>query len=366
MKPSISEITDRLKYISKQNLYYREDFPDAASRWEAWWNFQSDRHLLVAALPNEKNIRRDKCFDLLENPEEWLALRKRQLENTYFLDQTIPGIRVDLGPVATGAFLGAPLHFAGEEQTSWQNPVWDRLADAEPPVLEQDNKWYRLTRKLCDLTASDARGSYVVVLPDLGGAADILANLRGAEGLLLDLYDNPEKVLKLQEALVDRWESVFFDLYGRITEKGTGVVCWHQAWSEKPYTVPSCDFNYMVGPEHFKELILPSLRDQAKRAGRCSYHLDGPGASVHAESLAGAEEIDVIQYTPGAGTPSAMAKIEMYKMIQERGKPVIVMSPAEEVPQLVKELDPRGTVIFPEGLKSRSEADELLEMVKSK
>jgi protein-L-isoaspartate O-methyltransferase len=52
--------------------------------------------------------------------------------------------------------------------------------------------------------------------------------------------------------------------------------------------------------------------------------------------------------------------------LEERGKPVIVMAPAEEVPHLIRELDPRGTVIFPEGIKNRSQANELLELVTSK
>jgi hypothetical protein len=356
-------LTNRLSDISKKPLKYRADFPDAAKRWEDWWNFSSSRPLLVGAVPKKRDIRMDKCFDLLGQPEKWLRTRKMQLENTHFIDQTIPGIRVDLGPVTTGAFLGAPLHFAEKEQTSWQTPIYDSLTSAQVPPLDTQNRWYRLVRELCDITADDGAGSYVVVLPDLGGAADILSNLRGAEQLLMELYDNPEKVSSIQKSLVDAWEEVFFNLYDRITGKGTGVISWHQAWSNIPYTVPTCDFNFMVGPEQFDELILPALKDQAERAGRCSYHLDGPGASVHAESLSRVEAIDAIQYTPGAGTPSALARLEMYKMIQERGKPLLVMCPAAEIPVLAKELDSRGTAFFPEDLNSKSVADELVDLL---
>jgi hypothetical protein len=61
------------------------------------------------------------------------------------------------------------------------------------------------------------------------------------------------------------------------------------------------DFNYMIGPDDFVETCLPSLREQARRAGRCVLHVDGPGAANHAAAIAGAPEITAVQYTPGAG-----------------------------------------------------------------
>ena len=81
------------------------------------------------------------------------------------------------------------------------------------------------------------------------------------------------------------------------------MIQWLGCWSPVPYTLPTCDFNYMISPAQFAEFCLPSLREQARRAGRCVFHLDGPGASRHAPALAAEPAITAIQYTPGAGTP---------------------------------------------------------------
>ena len=60
-----------------------------------------------------------------------------------------------------------------------------------------------------------------------------------------------------------------------------------------------------ISPTDFVEVCLPSLHEQARRAGRAVYHLDG--APRHARALAEDSAITAIQYTPGDGTPSALA-----------------------------------------------------------
>lgn len=47
-----------------------------------------------------------------------------------------------------------------------------------------DNPWFAQTLKLARLVAGDAAGRHVVTLPDLTGAIDALANLRGAHPTL--------------------------------------------------------------------------------------------------------------------------------------------------------------------------------------
>jgi len=42
-------------------------------------------------------------------------------------------------------------------------------------------------------------------------------------------------------------------------------------------------------------------------------------------------EITAIQFTPGAGTPSALAWVDMFKRIQSRGRSVLAICPPEEV-----------------------------------
>jgi len=134
-------------------------------------------------------------------------------------------------------------------------------------------------------------------------------------------------------------------------------------WSSVPYTLPTCDFCALIGPRDFVEVCLPSLAEQARRAGRCVFHLDGPQAARHALALAAEPAITAIQYTPGAGTPSAVAKLATLREIQKAGKPLYVICPKGEVEVLAGELDPRGLALNPEGVGTPAEADDLLRVV---
>ena len=117
------EWSRQLAALAARPLAHCPEFPAQARRWEAWWRFEADRPLLVAAAPKRGDIRWDKAFDLLTQPAAWLEVRRRQMECRHWVDATVPCIRVELGPVVTGALLGAPLQFAAAEDTSWQTPI---------------------------------------------------------------------------------------------------------------------------------------------------------------------------------------------------------------------------------------------------
>lgn len=355
-----------MKSIHDQPLAFCADYPERVSRWEAWWRFQADRPLACLSVGKSKSIRWDKAFDLLEDPVSWLAVRRAQLESTHWAGDEVPGIRVDIGPVATAAFVGAPLHFAYAEGTSWQTPVIDAWDPPPRLALDRDNRWYGAVMALLRHTAADAAGKYLVTMPDYSGAIDALANLRGSENLLLDLYDHRAEVIAAADRLVDAWEGAFRETNAILAAAGAGMTTWIGPASRVPYTVPTCDFNYMIGPQDFVETCLPSLREQARRAGRCALHVDGPGAANHVEAIACAPEITVVQYTPGAATPSALERIGLFKRWQAAGKPVIVCCPKEEVPEIVRQLDPRGLLIWPSGVGSPAEADEIVAYIRTR
>ncbi len=350
---------DALRRIAANPLDLSPHFPRIAERWEAWWHRENRRPLLLGGVRRDASLRWDKAFDLLENTEAWLSVRRSQCEHTYWMDATPPSIRVDIGPVTIGAYLGAPLIVDEQTQTSWQSPIIEDWQDVEELTLTPHTEWYERVRELLRATARDAAGRYLVCLPDLAGAIDVLTRLRGTEQLMLDLFEYPEQVKACAERLVSVWESVFFEFYDLVLDQGSAPVQWLHAWSSTPYTLPTCDFNALIGPKQFDEFCLPSLRRQASIAGRCLFHLDGPDAARHAPSLARTEEITAVQFTPGTGTPSALAQMEMFRMLQNAGKPVVVVCPYEEATQVARELDHAGLAIIPESIPSVKAAEEL-------
>jgi hypothetical protein len=110
--------------------------------------------------------------------------------------------------------------------------------------------------------------------------------------------------------------------------------------------IPACDFNFMIGPKEFERVCLPDIARQAATVGRAVFHLDGPGAARHIDALLEVPDIQAIQFTPGEGTPSALAWVEMFRKIQAKGRSVLVICPANEVLALCDALRPEGLAIM--------------------
>lgn len=349
-----------LRQIADAPLEFRPDFPEVAARWESWWKCEAEHPLVVVRSPKAASVRWDKAFDLLEHPDEWVEVRRKQIEASHWTGETIPAVRVDIGPVATAAFLGVPVSISETEQTVWQTPVLDRWMDMAKYRFDSANPWFRIVRTLTERTAADAAGRYLVCLPDLTGAIDVLSNLRSAERLCLDLYENRGEVIAGAAFVVDAWEQIFALLYEAALGNGAGVIQWLDAWSDSPYTLPTCDFNFLISRKDFQDVCMPSLREQARRAGRCLFHLDGPGAARHVRTLAEDPYISAIQYTPGAGTPSALDRLDVLRAVQEAGKPVMVFAPPGEAAELAKSLDPKALAIHIDSMMAPDEADALV------
>lgn len=350
-----------LEQIQVSGLKYCPALPDVARRWNDWWRFRADRPLILAQVAKISDIRWDKAFDLLDQPGEWVRLRRKQVEQTYYFGEALPSVRVDIGPVAMGAFMGAPMHFALPEQTSWQSPVIESWENAIRLVVNPDNVWFRKVLLLTETLAEDACGEYLVCLPDLTGAIDAIANMRGTQNLCFDLYEQREAVLLAAAQAVDAWEMVFSRMYDLVLGLGVGITQWVSCWADSPFTVPTCDFNALIGAADFKAVCMPSLKEQARRAGLCVFHLDGPDAARHAETLAEDPDITAVQYSPGAGTPSALAKLPMFRMFQKHKVPLFIECPFDEIKQLAQELDPRGCAIRVSGLESQKQAEALIQ-----
>lgn len=354
---------EQLRQVVQRGLTFCPRFEEIAERWESWWRFEAERPLIRFSLGKPATIRWDSGFDLLERPAEWVKLRRKQVENTILYGEELPSARVNLGPVAHAAFLGAPLHFAENEGTSWQDPMIEDWAHRPSLRFDAANPWFVRTLALMRALAEDAAGHYLVCFPDMSGAADILANLRGSQRLCFDLLDYRGEVARAMTELMPGWCQVFDAFEDAVLERGAGPTQWINCWSSVPYVVATCDFNALIGPADFQELCLPSLCEQGEHVGRCLFHLDGPDAARHADALAAADAISAIQYVPGAGTPSAVARLDMLRRIQEAGKPLIIAAVASEVEVLCKKLDPRGLAIMLSDVRDGRHAEQLLRIV---
>ena len=350
-----------LRRIAAGPLEFCEDFPTIARRYEAWWNGEIlDRPLFIASRATDRSRGYGKHLDLLDKPQQWMETTRGDLEAICFTGDALPNIRVDFGPVLLSGLLGGEVEFLSG--TTWTHSfIDDDWSNAPKWEIDEDNRLWKMLVALATMLAEDARGRYLVRTPDLGGAADVLLNLRGSAELCMDVLDRPDVVRQATEAVYRPWRKAFRMLYETVLAKGAGIIHWIGLWSNEPYMIPACDFNYLIGPREFNDIFLPEIAQEVATVGRGVFHLDGPGATNHIDALLEVPEIRAIQYVTGAGSPSALPWIDMFRKIQSNGRSLVVQCFTDEVMTLLDVLDPEGLCFIPFGGKGKPSVDDVFE-----
>jgi hypothetical protein len=358
--PQLPEWERTLTHIAAGPLEYCPDFPTIARRHEAFWaNDMIDRPLFLASANTNPARPITRRLDLLDDPEAWFEAKIADLEQTHRVGDTLPTVRVDFGAVMLGALLGAEVEF--ESDTTWTHAfIDDDWSNAPEWIIREDNTYWRQMQTLAQLTTERGVGRYVVMVPNIGASSDLLLNLRGSSQLCLDVLQQPDQIEAAIEAIYPLWYQVFVRLHEIIVGGGVGITEYLGLWSNKPYGLPSCDFNALIGPRPFQRLLLPDIARQAATAGRAIYHLDGPDAARHVDALLDVPELDAIQYVAGAGH-SALFKLDMLKKIQACGKPLQVLCAFDDVLPLADELHPEGLAFLVDEVPDPESLDALFE-----
>jgi hypothetical protein len=349
MKTSQSEV---LTATQLGPLELCPDFVERAARHEAWWRREAiqGRPLLLGSVNSNPARPITRRLDLLDDPSRWLTAKLQDVAQLVPATDALPYIRVDFGPCCLPAFMGLDREYGAD--TGWSHAfIRDDWSNAPDWRLEHESRSWKQLETLLDLAAGAARGKCLVGTPNLGGPCDILSNLRGATELCLDVLDQPERILEANAAMMDAYEEAYRFLHASIARHRAGLMHWHLIWSDQPYMIAECDLSFSVGPDDWKKVCLPDIERQSHVADRCIFHLDGSGSTRHIEALLEIPSIHAIQYTPGAGTPSALAWLDMFRLIQRKGRSLLVFAPVDEVPELARALRPEGLAIQIDGTR---------------
>lgn len=311
---------------------------------ERWWLRENeDRALLTLSVegpPSRRPWIEDHRTRWL-NFDEKVERAKEAAQNGTYIAETFPTFEPNLGPDIVSTLFGLDLQFASD--TSWGSPILAsvrEILDTEPnfeaglwPAVEA------LQRK--GLEAGD--GLWITLFTDLHPNMDVLSALVGPETVCLEIADDPETV---QRAL-NHIQSGCIEAYRRqiagIEARGLPIGCWMRAFSQERTHAPQCDFSAMIGPEFFREAVLPAIRAEMAEAGRNIYHLDGPRALQHLPALLETHEIDAIQWVYGAGNGPARRWVPVYRQILDSGKSIRVEAEdLEDIRELDRVLGPKG------------------------
>jgi 5-methyltetrahydrofolate--homocysteine methyltransferase len=241
------------------------------------------------------------------------------LSQTLFLGDAYPCIFPNFGPGVVAAFIGAEL-------INGQDTVWFHLPDnsqLNEIELQYDiqNYWFCRLKDIVKKADEYFNGLVQIAMTDLGGGLDILSSLRHTQKLLYDFYDYPSVVKHKLWKINELWFR-YFDELTSCTPGNPGYSNWALIFSDLPSYILQCDFSYMLGPDMFREFVLPELKLTSSKLKNTFYHLDGPGQLVHLDAILNIDEIKGIQWIPGAGQPYITQWPDVFKRISDAGKKI--------------------------------------------
>jgi hypothetical protein len=307
---------------------WKANWDESKKRYVDWWNARGliismwghlgkdgAPHAVVEA-PDEAKDSEQFWFD-----PHW---RSRQLHHKLsecsFLADIIPVADTFLAPGSLAACLGAGLE-AGED-TVWihQAPAYDGQM-----AFDEGNRWWQLHLDLLRECKKLSNGKYYVGCPDLTEGLDTLASIRGAEAVLMDMALDHDGLHQQLQRVNDVYLEVFGRLYEIIREGNEMAWCNFSIWGPGTVAKLQCDLSAMISEDDFRRFAQPYLREQARKIDYTLYHLDGVDAMRHVDALLEIDELNAIQWTPGANEPQGGNPrwYDLYRRILSGGKSVM-------------------------------------------
>lgn len=326
------------------------DWDKSRERFEAWWHGEIiDRPLLQVMSPNPDALDvPPPAYSSLEerwlDPDYRIRLFEWQMDLTYYAGDAFPYLDTHIGPGTLSLYLGAVPEF--QEGTVWYGKCVHDIPSAKPPVFDETNPYWQATLALCREGKKRLDGRALVSFPDLIENLDTVSSLFGNEELLMALVDYPEKVHEFQRAIVPLYLEYHRRLYDIIKDEygGSCFSAFH-VYGKGRIAKLQCDFSAMISPRMFEEFVVPYLVEQCQGLDHTLYHWDGPGALPHKNALLGIEDLQAIQWTPGAGHGDVGDEQwwPLYQCIRNAGKSLMLagLSPSQ-AQALVEYLGPEG------------------------
>ena len=311
--------------------YTHEQYEKLRHTYRRWWDGALDRPIVPIVThghpsdvaPCGPRLCFGNAWDTAIDPRDFVNAYDAAMDSHRWHGEGYPLFRTDaFGPGVLAAFLGAT-----PEGTS--HTVWFHPPKKDIPIEELHFEWndanpcYRRVENLFEAAMEKWRGRVVVGMTDLGGTLDVLQTFRGAENLLMDLYDDPDEVLRCIREIQAMWLLCFDKLNAIMEGEAEGYSHWYAMYHERPGYILQSDFSYMIGPDMFRTFVAPELAAMAGHMDKAVYHMDGIGQIPHLDQLLAMDDILGIQWVPGDGEPSTRNWDELMSKILASGKKLI-------------------------------------------
>lgn len=290
-------------------------------KFTKWWNNQNTGRPLV----NLRVAKESAVYDNIEydNPEEMYCNvdklvhnAKQYIKNTEFMCEAFPSIDLNLGAGSFALYIGSEPHFTKE--TVWFKEIGGAGLETLDIKFDKDNYWFNRHMEMIRHAKDISEGMFDVTIPDIIENMDVLASLRGAQDLCYDLFDEPELIEEKIKALDDiymNYYNAFYDIAK--LDDDSSIYTAFCIWGPKKSAKIQCDFNALMSPSQFNQIVVPSLTRQCDTLDYTMFHLDGKEAAIHADALASIKNLNAVQWTHGDGNPDCFDE-KWFDMIYDK------------------------------------------------
>lgn len=335
----------------EQGIMPVESIPDwemRIARQDACWEREIIDRPVVAitvpknppecALPAERSYPslRDQWLDTDRVVESAVAA----VRNTEYLGDALPLAWPNLGPEVFSAFFGCEMEFG--ETTTWAIPCIHSWADAKKFRFSKENVYWRKLEEMTDALLDAGQGLFYTGLSDIHTGGDAIAAFRDPQQLNMDLLLYPNEVRELLAYVNAVFAEVCEYYFAKLAARRQAITTWPGIVSSKRWLVPSNDFSCMISNAMFDEFFLPGIRQECRQLEASVYHLDGPAALRHLDSILEIPELNMLQWIYGAGNGRASDWIPVYQRCQNARKGIQLFTEPDELPVIMENLRPEG------------------------
>ncbi len=327
---------------------FKPDYKKTKARMDAFWQREVlDRPVTVFTVPKplEERVpvpasRHANLATRWTDIQYQVELTLANMANTEYLGDSLPIAFPNLGPEIFSSFYGCPLHFG--EDTSWSDPILEEWGQAERITLDWNSWPMKWLHEMTDAFLEAGKEKFITGMTDWHPGGDAIAAFRDPQRLAMDMIENLGAVNKLLARLESDYFQVYDVFYEKLKAAGQPITSWTPLVADGRYYIPSNDFSIMISKAMYDDVFLPGLRRECQFLDRTIYHLDGPGALRHLDSILAIPELDALQWVFGAGNEGFERWAWVYQKAQAAGKGIQVNCTFDEIDAILQALSPCG------------------------